>query len=404
MSEESSRPAPAPESHADELLRTVIDNLPDSIFAKDAEGRFILVNAAMARIIGAASPRELIGRTDAEIGVKMTEHYRALDERVLRAGELLLNVEEPGAEASGRPHWDLTTKVPLRDAAGAICGIVAISRDITQQKLAEQQLRAAHAQLRSAHEELRAAQAQLVEAEKFKSIGRLAAGVAHEVKNPLAIASMGLDFLAQETFAADSSVPAVLEDIRNALSRADLIVRGLLDFSDPQQLDLERHDLNAIITAALSTLRGELAGTEIQMERDLAPDLPAIPLDPEKISQVFVSLFTNAVYALNGTGRLTIRTRAEQLTGVGPNISDSRSEAFRVGATVVIAQIDDTGPGIPEHALGKIFEPFFTTKPTGKGTGLGLAVTKTIINLHGGTIAIFNRPEGGLRVELILKT
>jgi PAS domain S-box-containing protein len=403
----------------DNLLRTVIDNLPHSIFAKDTEDRFLMANTTLARIMGIASPDELVGHTDSELlGPEIAQRYHVLDERVIRHGEELIDIQETSSDSAGNLRWDLTTKVPLRDGEGKIRGLVAISRDITAQKLAEHRLLAANeelsrgheelldalSRLRAAHEELRSAQSQLVEAEKFKSIGRLAVGVAHEVKNPLAIAFMGLDFISQESFPKDSLVPIVLEEMRNALCRADVIVRGLLDFSEPKHLDLDLHDLNAIIGESFDLLRGELAGSEITIERDLQADLPALPLDRDKIGQVFISLLTNAIHAMNGSGCLSVRTRREQLTGVGPNVADSRSENFRVGDFVVIVHVDDTGPGIPEEKLMKVFEPFYTTKPTGKGTGLGLAVAKTIIDLHGGTIQMHNRPEGGLRVEMILKT
>ncbi|MEA3186533.1 MAG: hypothetical protein QOD99_363 [Chthoniobacter sp.] len=381
-----------------DLLRTVVDNLPDSIFAKDRDGRFILANATVARIIGVASPDDLIGHTDAElVDAQRAEHYRAVDEKVIRDGEALINLEEPSIGSDGKTHWDKTTKIPLRDSDGEICGLVAISRDITERKLAD-------ARLRAAHEDLRAAQLQIIDIEKFRSIGRLAAGVAHEVKNPLAIASMGLDFLSQEKFPVGSNAPAVIEEMRNAISRADLIVRGLLDFSEPKHLDLERHDLASIIDEAVGVMRGDLAGKNIVVKCDLQPDLPALPLDRDKITQVFISLFTNSVHAMKTAGELSIHARAEQLTGVGSNISDARSESFRVGDPVVIVEINDTGPGIPDEHLRKIFEPFFTTKPTGQGTGLGLAVVKTIVGLHGGTVEIRNRTEGGLNVTLIFKT
>jgi signal transduction histidine kinase len=133
---------------------------------------------------------------------------------------------------------------------------------------------------------------------------------------------------------------------------------------------------------------------------ELEPSLPRIPLDAGKISQVFVNLFTNAIDAMGSHGTLTVRTYSKQITGVGVNVGDSRSESFRVGKTVVVAEIDDTGEGIPEDKLAKIFEPFFTTKPTGKGTGLGLSVVKTIIDLHRATIAVRNLPSGGVRVTL----
>ena len=101
---------------------------------------------------------------------------------------------------------------------------------------------------------------------------------------------------------------------------------------------------------------------------------------------------------MGGGGTLFVRTYSKQLTGVGSNISDQRSESFRVGETIIVAEIDDTGPGIAEDKLAKVFEPFFTTKPTGQGTGLGLSVVKTIIDLHGGTIDLRNLPDAGLRV------
>jgi signal transduction histidine kinase len=98
-----------------------------------------------------------------------------------------------------------------------------------------------------------------------------------------------------------------------------------------------------------------------------------------------------------------VRTYVKQLTGVGANIADSRSESFRVGQNIVVAEIDDTGHGIPDDKLAKIFEPFFTTKPTGRGTGLGLSVVKTIIDLHGGTIDIRNLHDAGVRVTLMFQ-
>jgi signal transduction histidine kinase len=123
-----------------------------------------------------------------------------------------------------------------------------------------------------------------------------------------------------------------------------------------------------------------------------------VRLDAMKIEQVFLNIFSNAAQAMDEGGRLTVRTTTRQVTGIGENVSDS--DRFRPGARLVIIEVLDTGSGVPEALIGKIFEPFFTTKPTGKGTGLGLTVTKTIVDLHGGTIEIGNRPEGGACVTL----
>jgi len=256
-------------------------------------------------------------------------------------------------------------------------------------------------EVKFAHSELRDVQLQLIEAEKMKSIGRLSAGVAHEVKNPLAILKMGIDFLSGQKLEGEHT-SMILKEMNDALARADGVIRGLLDFSAPKQLEVKRENLNKIIVDGLKLVRGEMKGS-FEIERDLQPNLPPLDLDAGKISQVFVNLFTNAIHAMGEGGTLSVRTFTKQLTGVGANVGDSRSESFRVGRNIVVAEIDDTGNGIPEDKLAKIFEPFYTTKPTGKGTGLGLSVVKTIVDLHGGTIDVRNLHDAGVRVTLMFQ-
>ena len=397
------------------LLRAVMDNVPDVIFLKDAEGCYLLDNAAHLRWLGAADASEVIGRTVFDFYPdEVAREFQADDEAIFRSGQALLNHEERIVDARGNGRWVLTTKVPWVTDDGGVHGIVCISRDITEQKLAEEHLKQVNADLaasredllatmgnlQAAHTELRAVQLQLIEAEKMKLIGRLAAGVAHEVKNPLAILRMGLDGLEQQELGADAQM--ILKEMDGAVTRADSVIRGLLDFSRPRQLEKERTDLNAIVRVALKLVRGEIKGA-VQVLTELEPNLPPIALDPEKVSQVFVNLFTNAFHAMEAGGRLTVRTYVKQLTGVGSNISGSASESFRVGQSIVVAEIDDTGHGIAEDKLAKIFEPFFTTKPTGRGTGLGLSVVKTIVDLHGATIDIRNLPEGGARATIMFQ-
>ena len=398
------------------LLRSVIDNLPDHIFLKDREGRYVLDNAAHWQSLGMDDPADVLGRTVFDFfPAELAEHFHADDVEIIETGRPKLHHEEQTLNVSREPRWMLTTKMPWRGDDGQVLGILCISRDITEQKAAAENLRLANAELarsreellakmkelQDAHRELHGVQLQLIEAEKMKSIGRLAAGVAHEVKNPLAVVRMGLEFLRAQGF-VDETAAGVLREMWDAVDRADGVICGLLDFSAPKNLELAPADLNAILTHTLQLVRGELKG-RIVVEREFQRDLPAVPLDRAKISQVFINLLTNAIHAIEGDGRLTVRTYARQLTGVGANIGGRRSESFRVGETLVVAEIEDTGHGIPEDKLQKIFEPFFTTKPTGKGTGLGLSVVKTIIDLHGGTIDVRNLPEGGARVTLTFR-
>ncbi len=319
----------------------------------------------------------------------------------------------------GNSRWHLTTKLPLRDGDGNIVGLVGISRDITEQRLAGERLQQANADLagskaeletvladlRKSHEELKAAQFQLIQAEKMQSVGRLAAGVAHEVKNPLAILGMGVEYLSANLPSPDPNVVLILNDMKEAIRRADLIILGLLDFSVPRALDLHAEDLSAVIEQSLALVRHELTAVPITLVRELAENLPAIWLDKNKVKQVFVNILTNATHAMPGGGILTVKTYARQLhpEEIGADAGSRLADRFRAGDTVVVTEVTDTGTGISEEKLTQIFDPFFTTKPTGKGTGLGLTVTRKIVELHGGSIDIRNRKEGGVAVTILFK-
>jgi PAS domain S-box-containing protein len=400
-----SGPQPELISRDHDLLRTLIDTLPDSIYVKDAEGRYILDNLAHMRHVGAASIGDIVGKTVFDFfPSEVAERFHADDDVILRSGVPLQNREEPIVDEDGSRRWISTTKVPFRDSAGRILGLVCMSRDISEEKRAKEDLLHALAGLKEAHKNLRALQVQLVEAEKMKSIGRLAAGVAHEVKNPLAIITMGMEYLSQLDFDNDPSAPEIISEVSLAVKRADQVVRGLLDFAAPTQLEATEEDLNAVVEEALTFTRALLAAKNIEIVRELAPDLPRPRIDRGKISQVLVNLLTNAADAVAETGgRVTVRTSARQLTGVGANIGDARSEVFRAGDLIVMAAIEDNGPGIPADRVEKIFDPFFTTKPTGQGTGLGLTVSKTIMDLHGGVLTVSNGAAGGALITMMLK-
>jgi signal transduction histidine kinase len=235
----------------------------------------------------------------------------------------------------------------------------------------------------------------------------LAAGVAHEVKNPLAILKMGLEYLSKSPTSADPNLGLVLTDMGDAIKRADAIILGLLDFSVPHALDLHPESLNAVVEQSMALVRGELelANPPVKLVKELADGLPQIFLDRNKTKQVFVNILTNAIHAMPEGGFLTVRTLARRLdpSELAHDAGLRLADRFRADETVVITEVLDTGTGISEEKLAKIFDPFYTTKPTGKGTGLGLTVTKKIIELHGGSIDIRNRPGGGVIVRIMFK-
>jgi PAS domain S-box-containing protein len=402
------------------LLRSLIDNLPDYIYVKDTEGRYLLDNIAHRRWLGADAESEVIGKkvTDFVPAAKVNA-FAHDDEAVIGSGQPLLNRLELVADRLGNNRWHSTTKVPLRNREGKVIGLVGISRDVTERKLAEEALQEANEELarhkdelqkalsdlQQSHEDLKSAQFQLIQAEKMQSIGRLAAGVAHEVKNPLGILRMGADYLAQNLKSQDENVALILADMTDAINRADSIIMGLLDFAVPHALDTHAEDLSAILDQSLGLVRHALGEGGINLVRELATDLPPVWLDRNKIKQVFVNLLTNAIHAMSSGGTLTVRTISRPLLAheVDRNAGWRLADRFRAGQTVVLAEVIDTGCGIPEEKLAQIFDPFFTTKPTGKGTGLGLTVTKKIVELHGGSLDIRNRKEGGVLVTLLFK-
>ena len=402
------------------LLRSLIDNLPDYIYVKDTQGGYLLDNIAHRRWLGADSEREVVGkRVEDFFPQGIVAGFSNDDELVLASGRPLLNREELVTDRFGNQRWHSTTKVPLRNHEGRTIGMVGISRDITERKLADDALQEANEELarhkdelqralsdlQRSHQDLKSAQFQLIQAEKMQSIGRLAAGVAHEVKNPLGILRMGADYLSQNLKSQDENVALILADMTDAIARADGIIMGLLDFSVPHALDSHTEDLSSLIEQSLALVRHAINESGVTVAKDLPAGLPKVWVDRNKMKQVFVNLITNALHATPPGGTVMVRTRSRTLQSdeVDHDAGSRLPDRFHSGDTVLIAEVLDTGTGIPEEKLAQIFDPFFTTKPTGKGTGLGLTVTKKIVELHGGSLEIRNRKEGGAQVTLMFK-
>jgi signal transduction histidine kinase len=250
--------------------------------------------------------------------------------------------------------------------------------------------------------ELRATQLQLIQSEKLDSVGRMAAGVAHEVKNPLMMILTGVKVLAKRVPDADEQTRLLLKDMEDAVERADRIIGGLLNYSRDRDLDLAAADVNATIERAAMLVKHDLENAHITLVSNLQPGLPLLQLDEFKMQQVFVNLVTNAIHAIERDGEVAITTSLQKLTR-GALVGHRMTDRYVPGERVVIVRIEDSGPGIPPDILEKVFDPFFTTKPTGRGTGLGLSVSQQIVEMHGGTIDVANRDEGGARVTIILK-
>lgn len=222
------------------------------------------------------------------------------------------------------------------------------------------------------------------------AVASVLAWLAHEVKNPLMTLTMVADYLAQMIPAQEPEAAPMLQDMRDAIGRANRVISELLEFSRPGGLTLQPEDLHVIVDRALSLVKLELTRCHIEVVREFGPALPVVPMDKNKIEQVLVNVFMNAIQAMPQGGTLVIRTSAAP-TG----LHDARA---------ITLEIDDTGPGVSDASLARVFEPFFTTKAVSYGTGLGLSVARQIVQSHGGTIDLRNRTEGGARVTIVLNS
>ncbi|MDA7597880.1 ATP-binding protein [bacterium] len=260
--------------------------------------------------------------------------------------------------------------------------------------------------LEATTEKLKSAQMQLIQAEKLDSLGRLAAGVAHEVRNPLGALRMGISYLKQrEANVDDPSFQFVFKEMDTAIVRADSIIQGMLDYSRDDSVSLKAVNPNQLIETALSLVQYEITTHKVEVKKSLLPKLPNILVDASKMEHVFINLFSNAIQAMaDEGGKLEITTQCGIVDEIKRDEGVRDFVRIRKQDEVVLIEIRDHGPGIPVDKVDRIFEPFFTTKPTGEGTGLGLSIVKRIVDLHRGHIRIRNCEDSpGACVSLYFK-
>ncbi len=320
------------------------------------------------------------------------QELRAIADRESRAEEAAAQLREA--------HHELERRVQARTAELAKAN-EALTAEVAERTQAEEALAQRAGELRTAYDDLKDTQAQLIQAEKMGVIGQLASGVAHEVTNPLQIIVQSVDYLSHELHPSRNGQCAeAIQTIKEAILRADKIVRELLSLSRPSPLELKPVALSRVVDVSLSLVEKQLSVKHIQVTKNIAPDLPAILLDENQLKQVFINLILNALQAMPIGGRLSIRGYPHTLTTFDERVGRRIDDLFKPGDTVVVCEIEDTGVGIPAKALAKVFDPFYTTKPPGQGTGLGLTVTQRIVKRHGGSIRMESREGRGTKAVL----
>lgn len=350
---------------SEELFRGILAHIPCGVFWTDRDSVLLGYNDQFARDHGFASLGGAI-RTDRDRQLlpDPSGNRTACDRQVIETGLPILNQEESWSRADGIRAAFLVSKVPLRDGAGAVSGVLGVYQDITELKRLEDQSR---------------------QTQKMEAVGRLAGGIAHDFNNLLTIINGSADLFLDAP--GDPAASGLINDVLAAGERASALVRQLLTFSRRQSVRPETLDLNEVMGGLVALLR-RLLGEAITVVTRQAAAPAWVRIDRGHLEQVVMNLAVNARDAMRGRGILTIATDVDLL-------------AERAARQVRLA-VSDTGEGMTEEVKGRIFEPFFTTKGPDKGTGLGLATVFGIVQQAGGTIEVESAPGAGstFRVNL----
>ncbi len=365
------------------LLRTLVDHLPDGVFVKDTAGRYRLANAAHRRQLGLGTSEELAHRTVVDLAPgAWAEREAEEDRRVVESATPVLEREHEiqiGLESTRL----VTSKVPVSEPGGVVVGLVGVTRDVTA--------------AREADEARRLLDQQLQETQKLESLGVLAGGIAHDFNNLLTgvLGNISLARLQLENLEATSSH---LDGIETSAMRAADLCQQMLAYAGKGRFHEQRLDIGALVTDMLPLLRLSVA-KGVSLHVDVAPGLPAIWGDPTQMRQVVLNLVTNGSDAIVGTGTVEIRvfvvgSHAAVLGELVPPIDPESASDY------LVLEISDTGCGMTPEMQVRVFEPFYTTKFTGRG--LGLAVVHGIVRGHRGGVRVESAPQLGSTFSVAL--
>lgn len=361
--------------HSRELLDAVIENMPDTIFLKDADDdcRYLLVNEAGERLLG-RSRDEMLGRVDHELFPRdQARLCREEDLEVAVTGEERI-VTERRVSTEGGERVIESRKVPITGASGGHRLVLGIVRDVTEQKSMEEQVR---------------------QMQRMDAVGRLTGGIAHDFNNLLAIILGNVEMLREKVEDGSDAAEMADETVGAAMRGAEL-VRRMLAFARMQHLEPTVVDLNQRLPEVTALLRRSL-GENIAVEVRTEPSLWKAMVDPTQVDDAILNLAINARDAMPEGGRICIETANVRLD------EDYAAHHAEVDPGDYVALVvSDTGTGMPSDVIARAFEPFFTTKETGRGTGLGLSQIYGWVKQSGGHIKIYSEVGHGTSVKLYL--
>jgi two-component system NtrC family sensor kinase len=347
--------------HSRNTLRALFDSSPTSIYIVDRDYTLVAINRSRADLAG-EPPQKLVGRRCHQALFDQDKICQGcLVGETLSDGRHTRRIERRRNPTRETAELEIST-YPIFDEAGGVVQAFLFEEDVTERRQLE---------------------ASLVQAEKMAAVGQLAAGVAHEINNPLTAILANAQLLQRELPPDDLDQGDMAETIIQAAERASQSVRNLLDFSRPEHAELTPTDLNDTIRRTLILIRHELLAMSIDLTFDPDEDLPPVNGNRDQLQSLWLNLIVNAKQAIE------------------PRQGEIRITSRRTGDAVRVT-IDDTGHGIQPDQLAHIFEPFYTTKEPDRGTGLGLSICHRIVTQHGGQIQVSSQPGTGTQFTVTL--
>jgi len=355
---------------ANAFLRNLIYSAVDGVIGADMTGAILIFNRAASEITGYSKEealkslniRDLYPRGDAHV---IMEHMRS--ERHGKKG-IIQSYKQIAVRKDGT-RLTISLNASIVYEGHREISTIGFFHDLTETLRMEAELEKTHTQL--------------LQAEKMSSLGKLAAGVAHQLNNPLGGITLFSQLMLEEHNLSDDAKSDLMRIQRDA-ERCSSIVKELLEFARQTNREVRLHDINTIISRTLFLLKNQSIFQNIAIIETYDKTLPKIPVDIQQLNHVFMNIILNAADAMEGKGKLSIET----------GLSSDENMA--------VITISDTGPGIEQSILSKIFEPFFTTKEEGKGTGLGLSMAYGIVEGHGGKLWAENCDQEGSRFIVTL--
>jgi len=372
-----------------EVVRNIIRSMINALVVADKSGRITLSNEACARALG-FQQEDIIGKPLEKFfapGAKNAIYPGSAVWKQLREVGAMRDVETEVLLANGQAIPVSINASVMCDRSGGMDGALLVAYDLRPLQKALKKVRSEAQETERSYRELKALQSKLIQAEKMSSLGRMAAGVAHEINNPLGAILVYSHLLLEDTTDNQQQRETLLKVIRET-TRCKEIVQELLGFSRTQQGKRRIHDLSQVVLATLDLVRPQPLFQNIVQDLETSTTPVRVEVDLNLLHQAIMNILINAAEAIEGVGTISIRTWADE---------ERRTANVRIA---------DSGPGIPSELLNQLFEPFFTTKDEGHGTGLGLSIVYHIVRQHGGTIEARNQTGGGAEfvISLPLKT